>query len=255
MVLRGTRLGGIRSTCEQLPGGRSDDEGKGESLHGRNQDRVAGIGPRRAGRGLRQDPSDGLRRGHRAGPAGPAGGVRPASRERPAPGLGQERHRRIPMAGRSGLHRRRRRLQLGQRHHRGPAGQRAAGAAGQLVWHRPVPWRLLLSAGQRRLRRRRHLDRGLAETPWARAGCRAERDLAQRGGVLPVLPPGVPATRRGRRRGGNRLPDTSRSDRQPSTTYGEIEPDALVYMGYGMLAAKGLLRDRWTSSAGTLRGS
>jgi ABC-type branched-subunit amino acid transport system substrate-binding protein len=40
-----------------------------------------------------------------------------------------------------------------------------------------------------------------AQAERSRASCRTQRDLAQRGGVLPVLPPRVPATRNRRGRG------------------------------------------------------
>ena len=77
--------------------------------------------------------------------------------------------------------------------------------------------------------------------PRARRG--VERDLAERRGVLPVLPPGVPAARHQHRRGRDREPEPGEPRRRTSTTCARSNADALVYMGYGMLAAKGLLRE------------
>ena len=84
---------------------------------------------------------------------------------------------------------------------------------------------------------------GVAQAQRARAGRGAERDLAERRGVLPLLPPGVPAPRRQHRRGRDGEPEPGRTSRRTSTTCARSSADALVYMGYGMLAAKGLLRE------------
>ena len=84
---------------------------------------------------------------------------------------------------------------------------------------------------------------GVAEAQRPRARRGAERDLAERRGVLPVLPPGVPAPRRQHRRGRDREPEPRRTSPTNLDNLRQVEPDALVYMGYGMLAAKGLLRE------------
>ena len=143
-----------------------------------------------------------------------------------------------------GLHRGRRRVQLRQRDHRRPARQRAAGAAHQLVRNRTSPRRLLLPARQRRLRRRRRARGRVAEAPGPRPRRGAERDLTERRGVLPLLPPGVPPPRREHRRGRDGVPVARTNLAENLDNLRQVDADALVYMGYGMLAAKGLLRAR-----------
>ena len=223
---------------------RAADRGRSKGVsRGTDQDRMARFGARRPRRRLRQDPPPRVRRSRRAGSARPAGRVRAAPRERSAAGLGEERDRRVPVPRRRRLHRRRRRVQLRQRDHRRTARERVADPADQLVRHRATPGRVLLPARQRRLRRRCRARRRLAEAPRPRARRGVERDLAERRGVLPVLPPGVPAPRRQHRRGRDREPEPRRTSRRISTTCARSSADALVYMGYGMLAAKGLLRE------------
>ena len=124
-----------------------------------------------------------------------------------------------------------------------PLGPRqpAACAADQLVRHRAIPRRLLLSAGERRLRRRRRPHRRLAQ---------AHGHL--RAAVLnEISPNGEEYFRYFRqecRRRGVAVAAVETVSQTPADLAAHLrqlqrqEADALVYMGYGRLAAQGLLR-------------
>ncbi len=171
--------------------------------------------PRRARRQLRQDPPDGLRRGGRVGDPRPSVRVRAARRERTAQRFGSQRDRRVPIPGRRGLHRCRRRVQLRQRDHRRAPRQRAAGAAHQLGRHRTSAGRVLLPPRERRRRWRRCARRRVVGEAGTHPRRGAERDLAQRRGVLPVLPPGSAPTWHLDRSGRVGEPESGAPRRQP----------------------------------------
>ena len=154
-----------------------------------------------------------------------------------------------------GLHRRRRRVQLRQRDHRRAARERAAGAAHQLVRHRAAAGRLLLPARQRRLRRRRRARRRVAEAQRPRARRGAERDLPERRGVLPLLPPGVPAPRHQHRRGRDGEPEPREPRDQPRQPAPGRTPTRSSTWATGCSPRRGCCATRSTSSTGTRRAS
>ena len=96
---------------------------------------------------------------------------------------------------------------------------------------------------------------GVAEAQRPRARRGAERDLAERRGVLPVLPPGVPAPRRQHRRGRDREPESRRTSRRTSTTCARSSPTRSSTWATGCSPRRACCARRSTSSAGTRRAS
>ena len=158
--------------------------------------------------------------------------------------LGEERDRRLPLPRRRGLHRRRRRVQLRQRDHRRPARQRAPGAAHQLV-RAPSGSRATTASGS---------ATATVGGDAALVVGVAEAQGHERVAVLSEISPNGEEYfrffRQECRRRGVRIAavetvsqspdDLADEPRQPAR---RSSADALVYMGYGMLAAKGLLRE------------
>ena len=83
----------------------------------------------------------------------------------------------------------------------------------------------------------------------------AERDLAERRGVLPVLPPGVPAPRRQHRRGRDRQPEPREPRRRTSTTCARSSPTRSSTWATGCSPRRACCAKRSTSSAGIRRAS
>ena len=169
--------------------------------------------------------------------------VRPPRRARAAARLGQERDRRLPVPRRRGLHRGRGRVQLRQRDHRrrrsptscrcrssagaAPTGSRASTASGSATATAAVTPR----SSSRGSKRQGHTRVAVLSeiSPNGEEYFRYFRQECRRHDVS-----ASPRSRRCR----------SRRPTSPSTsaTCARVDADALVYMGYGMLAAKGLLR-------------
>ena len=255
--IRGVRIAGVVVAVEQV------DDSRRCVLHslclpwiacGRlrwNRSRSAGWAlPRRPRRRLRPDPPARLRRGDRRGVLDrPYEFVLHPENGLPTR-LGEERDRRVQVPRRRGLHRRRRRVQLRQRDRVGP-----------LANELQVP--LISWCGTERFQGDYcfRLGNGDVGGDAALVVAWLKRKGYERVAVLSEISPNgeeyfrffrQECRRRGivdrRGRDGEPEPDDLADNLD---NLRQVDADALVYMGYGMLAARGCCARRSTSSAGT----
>ena len=203
------------------------------------------------GGGYDKHPPPGVRRGRRAGPARPAGRVRAPRRERPAATASAKNatdgFRCLVdegCIGVAGAYSSDNAITVG------PLANELAGAADQLV-RAPSGCRATTASGSA-------TATAVATPRSSSAGCkrnghervaRAQRDLAERRGVLPLLPPGVPPARRRDRRGRDRQPDPRRPRRRTSTTCARSNPTRSSTWATGCSRRRDCCARRSTSSA------
>ena len=96
---------------------------------------------------------------------------------------------------------------------------------------------------------------GVAEAQGPRARRGAERDLTERRGVLPVLPPGVPAPRREHRRGRDREPEPREPRDEPRQPAPGRAPTRSCTWATACSRRRACCARRSTSSAGIRRAS